>query len=242
MRSRLIVVLALLVLLAVAAPASADGDSQSHDLRTYEVTLTNRAAAQPISPPVLVTHDRDIRFWQKGVAANAGIIAIAEDGDPTMAVNMFDGVEGVTAVVNVGQPLTPKGTTVGGFTDSVTVTIDARPGDRLSFAGMLICTNDGFTGIDSLRLPNNSRTRVAYAGGYDAGSEINTERSEDIVDPCSALGPVVLDGDTNGNENALVDAAGVVTRHRGIVGESDLLSAHNWDRAVVKVKVKMINS
>ena len=241
MRSRLIVVLALLVLLALAAPAAADDDSQSHELRTYEVTLTNRAATQPISPPVLVTHDRDIRFWQKGVAASAGIIAIAEDGNPAVAVDMLDGVDGVTDVVNVGRPLTPRGTTLGDFTDSVTVTIHARPGDRLSFAGMLICTNDGFTGIDSLRLPNNSRTRVAFAGGYDAGSEINTERSEDIVDACSLLGPVVLDGDDNGNENALVDAAGVVTHHRGIVGESDLLSAHNWNRTILKVKVKMIN-
>jgi hypothetical protein len=242
MRSRLIVVIALMALLAVAAPAAAEGDDHTSDLRTYEVTLTNRATGQPISPPVLVTHDRDIRFWQRGTAASAGIVAIAEDGNPAVAVSMLDGVEGVTDVVNVGRPLTRKGTTVGDFTDSVTITIQARPGDRLSFAGMLICTNDGFTGIDSLRLPDNSRTRVAYAGGYDAGSEINTERSEDIVDACSLLGPVVLDGDDNGNENAAVDANGVVSRHRGIVGESDLLSAHNWNRGVVKIKVKMIDA
>jgi len=54
----------------------------------------------------------------------------------------------------------------------VTFTINANPGDRLSFAGMLICTNDGFTGLDSLRLPNNNRARVTNARGYDAGSEI----------------------------------------------------------------------
>ena len=105
---------------------------------------------------------------------------------------------------------------------------------------MLICSNDGFTGVDSLRLPNSRRARVAYAGGYDAGSEINTERSEDIVDACSLLGPVVLDGDDNGNENTAVDADGVITRHRGIVGESDLLDAHNWRHRVLRVKVQMI--
>ena len=239
MRSRLIVVLALAMLLALAAPAIADGDGG--ELRTYEVTLWNKAANQPISPPVVVTHDRDIRFWQRGSTASAGLIAIAEDGDPGVAVGMLEGLDGVTDVVNVGQPLTRRGTTFGDFTDSVTFTIQARPGDRLSFAGMLICTNDGFTGVDSLRLPSNHRTRVTYARGYDAGSEINSERSEDIVDACSDLGPVTLDGDGNGNENDTVDADGVISRHRGIVGESDLLTAHNWRKGVVRVKVKMIN-
>jgi hypothetical protein len=154
---------------------------------------------------------------------------------------MLEGLEGVTDVVNVGQPLTRRGTTFGDFTDSVTLTIEARPGDRLSFAGMLICTNDGFTGVDSIRLPNNNRARVTYARGYDAGSEINSERSGDIVDACSLLGPVTLDGDENGNENAAVNASGVISRHHGIVGESDLLDAHNWRHGVLRVKVKMIN-
>lgn len=240
MRSRLIVTVALMAMLALAAPAVAEGDG-SGALRTYEVTLTNRAAGQPISPPVLVTHDRDIRFWHFGSQASEGIIAIAEDGNPDVAA-LLEGVPGITDVVNVGQPLTRRGTTVGDFTDSVTVTIQARPGDRLSFAGMLICTNDGFTGVDSLQLPNSRGAQVTYTAAYDAGSEINTERSEDIVDACSALGPVTLASDINGNENknAAIDASGVVSRHRGIVGESDLLSAHNWDRGVVKVAVKMI--
>ena len=241
MRSRLIVAVALMSVLALAAPAAADGDDGSSALRTYEVTLTNKASNQPISPPVVVTHDRDFEFWDKGSTASAGIVAIAEDGDPGVAAAMLDGLEGVTDVVNVGQPLTRKGTTFGDFTDTVTITIQARSGDRLSFAGMLICSNDGFTGIDSLRLPNNNRARVAYAHGYDAGSEINSERSEDIVDACSLLGPVLLDGDDNGNENESVDADGVITRHRGIVGESDLMVGHNWRDGVVKVKVKMIN-
>lgn len=240
MRSRLIVAVAMAVLMA-AAPAAAEGGSASGELRTYQVTLRNLAGSQPISPPVVVTHDQDVSFWQRGASASAEIIAIAEDGNPAPAVALLEGLEGVTDVVNVGQPLTRRGTTFGDFSDTVTITIEAAPGDRLSFAGMLICTNDGFTGLDSLRLPSSKRTTVRYAQGYDAGSEINTERSEDIVDPCSALGPVTLDGDDNGNENAAVDADGVITPHRGIVGESDLLMAHNWNKRVVKVSIKRID-
>jgi hypothetical protein len=243
MRSRLIVAVALMAVLAVAAPAAADGDGDgaTRDLRTYQVTLTNKTTSQPISPPVVVTHDRNIRFWEKGAAASAGIIAIAEDGNPDVAVGDLTGLPGVTAVEAAKGPLTPKGTTVGDFTDTVTVKIQARRGDRLSLAGMLICTNDGFTGVDSIRLPHNNRTRVTYAGAYDAGSEINTERSGDIPDPCSALGPVGLVGDPNGNINDGIDANGVISAHRGIVGESDLLAAHNWRHRVLQVKVKMVN-
>ena len=90
MRSRLIVAVALMALLAVAAPAAAVGDDDDGELRTYEVTLTNKTTSQPISPPVVVTHDRDLRFWHPGDAASAGTIAIAEDGNPAVAVTMLD--------------------------------------------------------------------------------------------------------------------------------------------------------
>lgn len=224
-----------LTVMAAALPATA---SES-DLITYEVTITNLAATQPISPPVLATHSTDVRFWRTGHAASEGIVAIAENGDPSVAEAALAGVAGVTDVVNVGQPITTAGSVFGDFTDTVTVTITAHRGDRLSLAGMLICTNDGFVGLDSLPLPNRG-TRTAFARAYDAGSEINTERSEDIVDACSLLGPVVLEGDDNGNENDAVDASGVITRHRGIVGESDLLEAHNWPRRPVTVEITPI--
>lgn len=238
MRSKWIVLLAALAVVAVAIPAGAN----SGELRTYEVTLTNLAATQPISPPVVATHASDVRFWQRGEAASDGIVAIAEDGNPEVAFGALEALigSGVTDVVNVGQPLTLAGTTFGDFSDSVTFTITAYPGDRLSLAGMLICSNDGFVGINSIRLPRGDRT--TYARAYDAGAEINTERSEDIVDPCSLLGPVVLDGDDNGNENAAVDANGAITRHRGIVGESDLLTAHNWQRNVLQVDLVLLDN
>ena len=235
MRSRLIAIVGALALVAVALPAAANNG----ELHTYEVTITNLAATQPISPPVVVTHERSVSFWKAGQPASDGIIAIAENGDPAVAVGALDGAAGVTDVVNVGQPLTTAGTVVGDFSDTVTITIEGYASDRLSLAGMLICTNDGIAGLDSIKLPRDSRT--VEARGYDAGSEINTERSEDIVDACTDLGPVALDGDPNGNENDAVDASGVITRHRGIVGESDLLDAHNWGRSVLEVTISVVD-
>jgi hypothetical protein len=49
---------------------------------------------------------------------------------------------------------------------------------------MLICTNDGFTGSDGLRLPSKlGQSAMYYMAAYDAGSEINTEDFADIVPP-----------------------------------------------------------
>ena len=45
--------------------------------------------------------------------------------------------------------------------------------NRLSVLTMLVNTNDGFTGLDSLRLRGHDDTRSVMA--YDAGSEQNNE-------------------------------------------------------------------
>lgn len=238
MRTRLLTLLAAAGMVAAfAVPAVADDGSQTG---TFEVTIMNLAATQPISPPVVVSHDYGTHFFQRGAAASPGIVAIAEDGDPSVAVGALSGAPFVTDVVNVGQPLTLAGTTFGDFTDSVTIQIEAQRDDVISVAGMLICTNDGFAGGDSLALPRSGRPATYYLNAYDAGSEYNTEMSEDIVDACSLLGPVVLDGDDNGNSNAGIDTFRRILPHRGIAGTGDTLLAHNWDGPVVMVTISRV--
>lgn len=89
---------------------------------------------------------------------------------------------------------------------------------------MLICTNDGFIGLDRAELPASSETFTLR--GYDAGSEENTEMSVDIVDGSSDLGPVALDGDPN------------VSVDSGAVGH--LLAAHDWDEPAARLPVVKI--
>lgn len=238
MRRRLLMLLAAAgMVTALAVPAVADDGSRTG---TFEVTITNLAATQPISPPVVVTHDSGTHFFRRGATASPGIIAIAENGDPSVAVDALSGAAFVTDVVDVGQPLTLAGTTFGDFGDSVTIQIDAQRDDVISIAGMLICTNDGFVGGDSLGLPRFGRPATYQLNAYDAGSEYNTEQSEDIVDACSLLGPVVLDGDDNGNNNDGIDTSRRILPHRGIAGIGDLLIAHNWDTPVVIVTVTRV--
>ncbi|MCP5098706.1 MAG: hypothetical protein GY943_24410 [Chloroflexi bacterium] len=206
----------------------------------FLVTLENLTAGQPFSPPVAVTHNLPVRLFAIGTPASDAIEALAEDGNQLVAVNALQGSAHVTDLVDVGMPLTPYGTTFGDFTDTVTFEITARPGDRLSLATMLICTNDGFVGIDGARLPRQGTASYALQG-YDAGTEANTESSSDLVDPCSLLGPVGLDGDPNGNENAAVNTNDTIQHHPGVTGAGDLLNTHNWDSAPAQLTITRIN-
>ena len=232
--------------LAFLAGGAIHGDDEPHRSNaatlTYKVTIENLAPTQPLSPPVLATHKQPVGMFSVGRIASPGLEAIAEDGNQVPMFMRLDGLRHVTDAVDVGVPLTPNGQTVMDFTDSVTVMIHGRPSDRLSMATMLICTNDGFTGLDHARLPLFG-SRVYLTAGYDAGTEDNSELSMDIVDPCSALGPVTLDGDPNGNENEPVDTQPrePIRHHPGIAEIGDLLAAHGWTDPVAKVTVTRVD-
>lgn len=211
--------------------------------RTYRVTLTNLTDGQPLSPGVAATHRPSFTPFRIGDIAHPALEAIAEDGNEAPAVAALSPLHRVTDVFDINRPLTPSGVVVGDFTDSITFEISARPGDRLSLATMLICTNDGFTGLSSVMLPPHG-SRTFFTAGYDAGTEDNTEASGDIVDACTALGPVPLAGDPDGNDDVVVDSDphAPIGHHPGIAGGADLSSAeHGWTGPVAMVTVERVN-
>jgi hypothetical protein len=238
-RSRLLAALLVLVAAsAVTAAASGDGG-----LATYRVTLVNLTGGQPFSPPVAATHVPGVHMFQVGQLATDELAAIAQDGDEVPMATRFTGAHGVTAVVDVGRPLTPHGKVVGTFTDTAEFEIQAGPHDRLSLATMLICTNDGFLGLDGVRLPS-SGSRTFFLAGYDAGREDNTEQSVDLVDPCSALGPFTLPGDPDGNVDDAVATSPPqpIALHAGISGVGELSPDHHgWHDPVALVRVERIS-
>jgi hypothetical protein len=194
---------------------------------------------------VAATHQKAIRMFEVGELASDELAAIAQDGDEGPMFRLFSASDKVTQAVDVGRPVTPHGRSVGDFTDTVTFEIAGAPGDKFSLATMLICTNDGFLGLDAARLPKHG-AQDFFLAGYDAGREENTERSEDIVDPCSALGPVPLRGDPNGNRDSgpglTTSPAEVIRDHPGITGIGDLsVAMHGWTDPVAKVTIERID-
>ena len=138
----------------------------------------------------------------------------------------------VVAVAGTPPPVLPGG--------SVTVSITATRGaEFLSFASMLICTNDGFTGVDSRLLPQNvGEALVLLSNGYDASTEINTEDFADIVPPCPALTGVPSTDPGSGTSDPSLAEGGVIRHHPGIVGGDDLMPGlHGWTDPVAKITI-----
>ncbi len=229
------------VLWVIALGLAHAGDGS--EMAVYRITIENLAVSQPLSPTVGAAHRDAIRMFKVGKDASRGLEAIAENGNQIPMFERFSGSDRVTSVFGGPgmPPLTPNGTVFDGLSDSLSRMLTARPGDKLSLAMMLICTNDGFTGLDRAKLPQ-AGSHVYLLKGYDAGTEENTERSTDLVDPCSGLGPVVLSGDPNGNNNDNIETFMPITVHPGIDGGiGDLLPAHRWDDPVAKVTATRVS-
>ncbi|MGH2989702.1 MAG: spondin domain-containing protein [Solirubrobacterales bacterium] len=215
--------------------------------RDYEVTLKDLTSGQPLTPPVAATHRGKHAIFEVGQPASVGVREIAENGNnaPLLAflnANPFGNVFDVTQGGN--GPLVPDGTPgSASFDDEVSFGLEGSSrANRLSLASMLICTNDGFTGVDSLRLPNRvGRATVARTNGYDAHTEVNTEDYADIVPPCQGL-----IGDSSGEpgtdvSNPDLAEGGVIAHHDGIAGGSDLKpDLHGWTDPVARIVVERI--
>ena len=211
-----------------AAAASADAAA------SYEVTITNLTSSQPLTPPVAVAHADENQYLEVGAEASAALQAIAENGDNSAALAEWDG-----AVQGGDGPLAPADIPGGEmFPDAVTFTVDADAGETyLSLAQMLICTNDGFTGVNSLPLPAAGESVTREVVAYDAGTENNTEAFVDIVPPCQALSGVSGDAEGAGASNPDLAEGGTIAEHAGIQQTADLTEAHAWEGPVAEITV-----
>lgn len=186
---------------------------------TYEVTITNiTTGKQALSPFIFATHPASAHLWQMGQTASAGLELLAEEGMTTGLVGEVQAA--ATDVVTTGSPLPPG--------QSVTVTIMAREGDVLSAASMLVQTNDGFTGLDSVPLTTASTDAMAY----DAGTEDNTEKATDVPGP--PFGGM--------NAGPATTPPGAVAVHEGIKGIGDVTADFNWTGPVARFAVRAVTS
>jgi hypothetical protein len=204
--------------------------------RTYKVMIENLTTTQPLSPGVLVAHDDSAYLWKDGMKASEGIRLIAEEGKPDVAYNEAMSMAGVHGVSKIDMPIQRKGTTSPYMRTFEIVASDKAT--KLSAATMLVCTNDGFTGLNSAMLPYNVNDSVTYtSNGYDAGTELNDERSQTIVDGCGKEGtvPLPMDGDSR------VATSEMIHHHPGIMGNADLSkSAHGWNDPVAKITIERV--
>lgn len=214
------------VLLAATVVTSALADSDRVNPRafTYEVTITNITKGQVLSPPILVSHNRDVALFELGEPALEELAIVAEDGDGGPLVDLLYSLPKVADVRASTAPILPGTSAVFEITSN-------RAARALSVVSMLVNTNDAFLAIDSEALPRFRRTsKTYYALGYDAGSEGNNE------DCAFVPGPACPGG--SGNLRSTGDAEGYVHVHNGVHGVADLLPAdYDWHNPVAVITV-----
>jgi len=219
-RNRRLLVAAAITALCLAVPLTASAQPAT----VYRVTITNLTRAQPITPPVVATHNIGFHAFKPGEPVSDPFIAMAEEG---MAGPLADDLEVNPLVHDVavgGGPLPPGAST--------TVEVEARgKAQFLSAVGMLAGTNDAFFGLDGFPLQGQPWLRHVEAPAYDAGSEANNELCEFVPGPpCNSLFSRAPDG-----------AEGFVAIHNGIHGKGDLPEdVWNWHNPVVRIQIQRL--
>jgi len=116
-----------------------------------------------------------------GQTSSADLEKLAEDGSPAGYSHVFNTPDGASSA----GPLLPA--------HSYSFTFDAEEGDKLSFATMLVQSNDWFVGADKINLFNNG---VALTGDitsqvklFDAGTEVDEYAGAGNNQPLRQSGP-----------------------------------------------------
>lgn len=194
-----------------------------HVTKQYEVSITNLTVAQPMSPMTLIAHSSDYELYKIGSKASEALELLAEGGDNSALLALETTLTGTSG----------SGVILPGQTQTLTIETDA---DYLSFAAMLVNTNDAFTGKSSIDL-NAVNHNEYLLGTYDAGTEKNSEEASSIPGPAG-----------NGEGfNTVRDDSDIITNHAGVITQDEgfstsvLEAKHKWDNPTAKLVIKKLN-
>lgn len=212
--------------------------------RTISVTVKNLTNGLYFTPLLITAHSADTRLFELGVPASEALQAMAEGGDISLLSEMVGGADQDTVENPAGGLLGP-----GEIVTDIKLNTRQRRNQYLSLTAMLLPTNDGFVGLDSIPIPQSPGTYSYYLFGYDAGTEANDE----LITGGGAPGVPGIpaapggDGGINGTGVSSFDNNTTVHIHRGTIGDidpvagiSDLDSTiHRWLNPVAEVVIEV---
>jgi hypothetical protein len=208
---------------------------------TFEVTLVNLTAGQPLSPLVAIVHNDGFSLFNVGEAASVALEHLAEAGESAPLAALANDSKSVYATaVATGGALQPGPDNKAMV--SLTVPVESLPMTRLSLASMLGNTNDGFAGLRAQSLAGLAigATMNVRLSGYDAGTERNSESADTVPGPATAKSG----GKREGFNASRDDIVNTVHQHPGIVSMDDglptsaLTQAQRWDNPVALLIIK----
>lgn len=169
--------------------------------RQIKITVTNIAYKQPMSPFFYMSHSSSLEtpLFELGEESSSQLRNLAENGDNTDLLALYQGDPNVMSIGSLDGPLPP------GQSAEFTVEIN-RNFPYVSFASMAVNTNDCFVGINSQFL---YRSQTISVPGYDSGTEENNELCSSIPGPACPVG--------SGNVES-ENGEGFIHVHRGVHG------------------------
>lgn len=228
--------LAASVALSVSANSLADN-------RGISVEITNLTNAIYFTPLLVATHDRYSHLFEVSTPASANLQAMAEGGNIDGLISEIAAAGG-DYVANPAAGLLAPGASAEALINGV-----GKQNRYLSIVAMLLPTNDGFVGLDGLKIPKRKGTYTYYLQGYDAGTEANDE----IITGGGAPNTPGIPADPGANAgrggiaSVEEDHNQTVHIHRGVIGDLDPLGGpsdldarvHGWQGPVARLVVRV---
>lgn len=224
------------------AAAMVAGISTTASAVDFDVTVENLTTGLYMTPLLVAAHPADASLFVSGTAASPELQMMAEGGSIAGLETLLTGL-GATMDNNPAAGLLAAGATA----TSTLNTDNASANTNLSVVAMLLPTNDGFVGLNSISIPTEAGEYTYYANAYDAGTEANDElRGSGAPGEAGFPVPPPLDPmlGTNGT-GVTTSVEGFVHIHRGNIGDADLsggvsdaqIGVHRWLNPVAKITV-----
>ena len=207
----------------------------------FSVTLINTTHGAYFTPLLITAHEAGVHLFELGEAASTELQAMAEGGDIPGLETAVGGADDDTVVDPAGGLLGPGASTRADFNT------DATGNPVLSLVAMILPTNDGFVGLDSLSIPDTPGTYIYHLNAYDAGTEANDEAVVGGDGGVPGTPGIPADPGGHAGENATgvttAEANTSVHIHRGNLGDTDAAGgisdldsrAHRWLNPVAKL-------
>lgn len=208
----------------------------------FDVEIVNLTRGSWFTPFLIAAHADSASLFTTGEPASANLQAMAEGGDISGLQADVEALN-ATLVANPAEGLLAPGarTTASLNTD------DAPDNTRLSIVAMILPSNDGFMGLNSVEIPTEPGRYVFNVNAYDSGTEGNDEvvGSGAPGEPGYPAPPPVLAASGSGGSGINATSEGFVHIHRNVLGDDDLNggvsdidnTVHRWLNPVVRVVV-----
>ncbi|RVU83608.1 hypothetical protein EOL70_15980 [Leucothrix sargassi] len=220
--------------LTACVSSNKDDDQKDTENRTFQITVTNLTANQPLSPLAVIAHTSGYHAFTEGSPASVGLEILAEGGANG---DLLAEAESATQYLDSNSGTGPIGP---GGSSTVEVSVTEGSSTYLSVVSMLVNTNDAFTAADNYNVGdlalNESRTMSLPV--WDAGTELNSEEAGTIPGPAAG---------GEGYNAERDDIADFVSIHRGVISSDDGLAdsvlneSHRFDNPAARLTVTRID-